>query len=470
MSEPGRLTERVLALVTALRDNGIRVATQESQDAMRALSLLGEAAFAEREVLAATLRTSLIKRADDEAVFDRVFALHLGAARVEDPLLSRQLEEALKARGMDAAEAAELAARLGDGAGELARALLDGDAHAIADLVRAALDDTDTQGLKTPLQIGYFAHRLMTRLGIEELEQFLRRGVAALAEGEGDPALRGAIDERLLALRRLARASVRQEYDKRHATRDREGSPADLLERPFHALDPFEVERMRRIVRRIAERLKARVKRRERRRRHGRLDARRTSRASLASDGVPLRMIFRRRRRDRPDLLVLCDVSDSVRSASLFMLQFVYSLTELFRRVRGFVFVDRLGEVTELFQREPLDDAIAAVHEGRVVSVFANSDYGRALRELAAGHLESVTRRTTVVILGDGRTNYRPDEAWIVAALRRRARAVLWLCPEAMGTWGFGDSRMPAYARAATRSFEARNLAQLARVVDQLPT
>jgi uncharacterized protein with von Willebrand factor type A (vWA) domain len=102
------------------------------------------------------------------------------------------------------------------------------------------------------------------------------------------------------------------------------------------------------------------------------------------------------------------------------------------------------------------------------VNVFANSDYGRALRELAAGHLESVTRRTTVVILGDGRTNYRPDEAWIVAELRRRARAVLWLCPEARGTWGFGDSRMPAYARASTRSFEVRNLAELARVVDQL--
>src|SRR5690606_3535611 len=192
-------------------------------------------------------------------------------------------------------------------------------------------------------------------------------------------------------------AAVRQEYDKRHGARDRARAPADLLERPFHQLDLEDVRQMRLVVRRIAERLKARVKRREQRRRHGRLDVRRTLRASLATDGVPVRLCFRRRRRDRPELLVLCDVSDSVRSASIFMLQFAYSLAELFRRVRGFVFVDRLGEVTELFQSQDLDEALAAVHEGRVVSVFANSDYGRALRELAAAHLESISRRTTVV-------------------------------------------------------------------------
>lgn len=468
MSDPARLTVRLLELVAALRDNGVRVAPQESQDAMRALTLLGPSAFAERDVLAAVLRTSLIKRSDDEAVFDRVFALHFGALLIEDPLLSRQLEEALLARGVEAARAAEIAARLGGEAGDLARALLEGDADALAELVRAALDDTDTTGLKSRLQIGYFAQRLMSRLGFEELEKALASGVASLQEGEGE-LLRGALDERLLALRRLARTAVRQEYDKRHGTRDRETGPSDLLERPFHELDLEDTERMRLIVRRIAERLKARVKRRQRRNRHGRLDVRRTLRASLATDGVPVRMCWRRKRRERPDVLVLCDVSDSVRSASIFMLQFVYSLAERFRRVRGFVFVDRLGEVTELFQTQDIDEAIAAVHEGRVVSVFANSDYGRALRELAAAHLESISRRTTVVILGDGRTNYRPDEAWIVAEMKRRARAVLWLCPEARGTWGFGDSRMPAYARAATRSFEVRNLAQLARVVDELP-
>lgn len=469
MSDPARLTERLLALVAALRENGVRVATQESQDAMRALTLLGADAFVEREGLAGVLRAVLVKRVDDEAVFDRVFALHFGALSEIDPLLSRPLEEALRARGLDPALAGELAARLDGDGGPLARALLEGDADAVAELVRAALDDTDTEGLKTPLQIGYFTHRVLSRLGIDELEQALSREIASLAEGEAEAALRGAASERLLALRRAGRAAVRQEYDKRHGARDRARAPADLLERPFHQLDLEDVRQMRLVVRRIAERLKARVKRREQRRRHGRLDVRRTLRASLATDGVPVRLCFRRRRRDRPELLVLCDVSDSVRSASIFMLQFAYSLAELFRRVRGFVFVDRLGEVTELFQSHPLEDAIAAVHEGRVVSVFANSDYGRALKELAAAHLESITRRTTVVILGDGRTNYRPDEAWIVAELRRRARAVLWLCPEARGTWGFGDSRMPAYARAATRSFEVRTLAELARVVDQLP-
>jgi uncharacterized protein len=103
-----------------------------------------------------------------------------------------------------------------------------------------------------------------------------------------------------------------------------------------------------------------------------------------------------------------------------------------------------------------------------VISVHSNSDYGRSLREYAAAHLDGVTRRSTVLILGDGRTNYRPDEAWVVDELRRRARAVLWLCPELRGTWGFGDSRMPQYQRASTRTFEVANLAQLTKAIDTL--
>jgi uncharacterized protein with von Willebrand factor type A (vWA) domain len=460
--------DRLLAFVDALRDNGIRVTQHEALDAMRALRVVGGAAFAERELLAATLRTSLIKRSDQEPVFDRVFAMSFAAPVSLEGPLAQALERALVARGVDAEVARELAAQAGGFAGDagaLAQAMAEGDDAAIAELIQAALDDTDTRGLTSPFQLGYFTQRVLRRLGVDDVDARARAIADDAADGDGQ-ALRATLDERLLALRRATRDALRREYEMRYGQAERDR--ARLVERPLMRLDDDEVRRMRELVRRLAERLKARVKRREHRVLRGQLDVRRTLRASLGTDGVPAQLRWRRRRRDRPELIVLCDVSDSVRAASVFMLELVYSLTEMFRRVRSFVFVDRAGETTQLFRDVPIDDAISRVQAGESVSLFANSDYGAALTDLWAACGESITRRTTVVILGDGRTNYRPAHPWIVRELRRRARSVLWLCPEARGTWGFGDSEMPAYARASTRAFEVRTLAQLAAAIDRI--
>jgi uncharacterized protein len=470
-AEPGvrvdSLLGRLLGFVDALRENGVRVAQQESLDAMAALSLLGGEGLEAREALAAALRATLIKRSDDDEVFERVFRLHFGLPAPGDRGLEQALEAALQARGLDPNKAAALAARArAEAQGELAEALLAGDYGSLAALVRAALDDTQTEGLRTPLQLGYFTHRLLTRLGVDELEGACQRATGGAGSAAEQRALGGALDERLLGLRRLAQQVMRAEYDKRHGRADR--TSGRLEDRPFSRLDDADMARMRALVLRLAERLKAKAKRREQRRRRGRLDVRRTVRASLATDGVPLGVELTRRRKDRPEVVVLCDVSDSVRSASLFMLQLVYSLSELFRGVRSFVFVDHLVEVTKLFGEDSRSDAVAAVQRGEVISVHSNSDYGRSLREYAALHLDSVTRRSTVLILGDGRTNYRPDEAWVVFELRRRAKAVLWLCPEPRGTWGFGDSRMPQYDLACTSTFEVSTLAQLAKAIDRL--
>jgi hypothetical protein len=154
--------------------------------------------------------------------------------------------------------------------------------------------------------------------------------------------------------------------------------------------------------------------------------------------------------------VVLCDVSESVRLASRFLLEFVGAVQELFERTRSFVFVSDLGEVTALFDELTAAQALARIYGGAVVSRAHNSNYGRALRAFEARHGREVDRRTTIVILGDGRTNYFPDEAEVVRRLRDRVRALLWLCPEGPGSWGIGDSAMPRYAAAATRVLVAR--------------
>ncbi len=215
-------------------------------------------------------------------------------------------------------------------------------------------------------------------------------------------------------------------------------------------------------MRSLAERLRGAERVRRRRASRGRIDPRRTLRRSLATGGVPFQPARQRRRRDKPRLMVLCDVSDSVRAASLFMLELVHATQELFAGTRTFVFVSELGETTRLFDDHTPDAALARIYGGAVVSLAHNSNYGRALDAFEERVGRHVDRRTTVVILGDGRTNYLDDGAAAVARQRERARAVLWICPEAPGTWGSGDSAMLRYAHAATQVLVARTAGELA--------
>lgn len=167
------------------------------------------------------------------------------------------------------------------------------------------------------------------------------------------------------------------------------------------------------------------------------------------------------RRRDRPKLLIVCDISDSVRQVARFLLELAYLAQELTSRTRTFVFVSELGETTEIFARAPIDQALAAAWSGRVVSIAGNSNYGRALKQLADREAASIDRRTVVVVLGDGRTNYLDDGAASLDRIRARARALYWLCPEPRGRWHLGDSRMAEYATRCTRVVEVRDARSL---------
>ncbi|MEM9492905.1 MAG: VWA domain-containing protein, partial [Myxococcota bacterium] len=225
---------------------------------------------------------------------------------------------------------------------------------------------------------------------------------------------------------------------------------------------------LRRELMRLARILRARLSLRPNPARRGRLDLRRTVRRSLASGGVPFAIERRRRRQRKPRLVVLCDISDSVRAVSRFMLELVYALHELFDRVRAFAFVADLGELTELFRQHRLDRAVDLAYSGQVVNTFANSNYGRALAQFADRHMDAVTGRTTVMVIGDGRTNHHPSRGEVLGAIARRARQVLWLNPEPRSLWGFGDSAMDEYQRHCDRVMVVRNLNGLRAVIDRL--
>jgi uncharacterized protein with von Willebrand factor type A (vWA) domain len=461
---------RLHGFVEALRKSGVRAATADELDCVRALAMVD--AFASREHLRALLSCTLAKSVAEEETLARVFDLTFGFALPGAPAFL-SLEDLLAQRGIAADRAEDLARALeGELDDALVAALLAGDDERVTELLREALEDTDLDGLQSPLQVQYFTGRVLARLGADALDR-LSRTVRMRAGAERDDALsdedlralEGALADDESALRRLARRAVEVELEKRTAARAQRSR--NLLDRDLATLSPKELEEMRALVRQLAHKLKARMVRHRKRTRRGRLDVRHTLRASTATDGVPMRVRLVHKRPKRPDLVVLCDVSDSVRRASVFMLELVAALGDVMQRMKAFVFVDKLVDVTPLL-RAPPGVLTSEILEGRAVNLSANSDYGTTLRALWAGHRGEMSRRTTLVILGDGRTNYRPPEDALLADLKRRVRRVLWLSPEERGTWGFGDSEMLRYSRHADAISGLRSARDLAAAIDRL--
>lgn len=452
-----------------LRQNGIRVGPGELADAARAVELVG---LEERDTFRAALRSCLVKRGSDALTFDRVFDLYFkGAAGILDAIEESLLGAIEKAGLLEGDELTMVILTINRLFGEmspLARAALQGDKAGVARLFRGATLRVDFSRLENQLQSGFFARRLMSAAGSEaaerdlaEVERVLKeRGVSA----EGLELVSRKLSEAMRKVEEAARQMVEQEA----RARLRKGRAAWFEQRPFLELSPEELERTSVAVRRLAERLKTRLVRRQRNRRHGALSVRRTLRRNLSWGGIPARLAFRSRRPERPDVVVLCDVSDSVRNVSRMMLLFVHCLQSLFNRVRSFVFVSDVGEVTEALRGSDARQAIDSAFAGQAVNTGANSNYGRVFATIAKDYLGAVSRRTTVMIIGDGRNNYNESHLWALQEIKRKARRVVWICSEEKRAWGLGDSEMLRYAKVCDRVAVVQSLSDLASLADEL--
>ncbi len=459
---------RLVELVEVLRQNGLRLAVSETQDAIASTALLG---VDDKELLRATLKATLCKRAQDVATFDRVFDFYFGGAsrllaQLEKSLVARIREEGL----LKGDELTMIVFQLERLAGQLSpftQAALQGDRAAMARLFRGASLQIDFSRLQNALQVGFYSRRLLSGAGadrarteLDEIAQELRaRGVSTEGVEFVSTHLRKALD----VVESAARAEVQREVDARLKP-----ARGGLEDRQLARLSREEVRLVQAAVRRLAEKLKARLVRRQRSRRRGQLNPRRTLRRNLTAGGVPVVPVFRTRRPQRPDVIVLCDVSDSVRTTSKLMLLFMYSLQALFTRVRSFIFVSELGEVTQHFKDAKPEDAVDVATQSDVISLASNSNYGHALATFAKGYLGAVSRRTTVLVIGDGRNNHNPAQVWALEELRRKAKRVVWLCTEPRVNWGFGDSEMLRYEKAVTSVSVVQTLGDLERLAATL--
>jgi hypothetical protein len=282
---------------------------------------------------------------------------------------------------------------------------------------------------------------------------------------ETDP----ATAERLAAATDALRESVREAVAQALLLYGREESEnlrnEILRNAPLSRIEPRQVEAMRALIRRIARRLRERYSKPRKRQRRGHLDVRRTLRRNAAWGGVPFLTAWKRKHRDKPKIVALCDVSGSVARVSDFFLLLIHSLHEVVSDVRSFAFSGHLIEVSDILEKMPPEEAMREI----MAKVgFGSSDYGTSLENFEKEWLSTVTPQTTVIVLGDARTNNLDPRADILRTIGERAKRLVWLNPENRMAWGFGDSEMTRYSTFCTVVRQCATAQQLERAVSDI--
>jgi uncharacterized protein with von Willebrand factor type A (vWA) domain len=335
-----------------------------------------------------------------------------------------------------------------------------------------AAREASLKEMEHSLQLGSYLRRMKEKLGffeaMKELETLVQRLEEQSSEPQSIPPLKNILRRNREGLETMLRRLARIHLDRRGESWRRGFSSPSLLDKSFWSLTEEEIGEMRREVAILARKLKLKVAQVDRRSMRGRLNTRKTLRRNLGTEGVPFEMVFRQKKRKKSQVMALCDVSSSVWNASRFMLNLLYAIQDQFDRVRSFVFVSELGEVTSFFERMEPNEAIEKALKEAPIRYHSYSDYGDVLLEFQRKYFKDVNSRTMVIIIGDGRNNYLPTRSFVLEELRERCRKLIWLNPEPRTMWGTGDSAMLEYAAFCTLVEECRNLRQLSNFVEKL--
>jgi uncharacterized protein len=467
------MQEKLVEFANLLRENGVRVSLAETLDAFSASEVTG---LAEREVFRSALRSTMVKRASELPVFEELFDIYFAGLGEIIKQASQAVQNALSMSDQEFQKFLEDVEKMlqkeGKNLSDLSKQLLQDKSGAMEKAIRDAARAIRLSGIERTIEENYFARALARQLGLDKIEaeiKELREQVEKMDIGSAMKArMEEYLERRLKALEDIIRKYVRMEREKRDIKQKDDPRQTQIGEKSFYYLSEEELKKMNEAVVRLAQRLKNVITVRRKRAKKGRFDIKRTLRHNLENGGVPFKLRFERRKKEKPQVVILCDVSDSVRNASRFMLQFVYSLQDLYSRVRSYIFVADIGEVTEHFRNNDAKDALDVALKGDIINVYAHSNFGYAFRSFVADHIGVINKRTTVIVLGDARNNYNLPHDWCLREIRQRAKRIIWLNPESRNTWGFGDSEMDRYAVHCDLVEECRNLNQLYHVVDRL--
>jgi len=474
------LLELLNGFIVELRSAGLPVSLTENLDAVEAVKHIP---IEDRETFKYALAGTLVKNHSHWRAFETVFEVYFSLRGAEYELVDGEWESDDAATQEENQQEGQVQGQGGSQEGltqeQLAEMLFQALAKQDRNLMRTVARQSVQRfaGMEPGRPVGgtYYLYRTLRNLNLEEV---LDRLLTSSADTELDLDFleerirKDEYEHRIEELKREIEAEIR-----RRLVADRGvEAMAKTLRKPlpedvdFMHASREEMVALRRAIWPLTRKLAVRLARKRRHGRKGPLDFRRTVRHSLSYGGVPAEPKFKYPKPSKPEIMVIADISGSVAAFARFTLHLVYALNNQFSKVRSFVFIDGLDEVTDFF--ENVDDITEAIHrvntEADVIWVDGHSDYGHAFEIFDERFAKDIGPKTTVIILGDARNNYHASQSWVIKNIEDKARKVFWLNPEPKSYWDTGDSIVGEYSDFCNGTFEVRNLKQLEAFVENL--
>lgn len=456
------MDQRMVEFIRALRAAGVRISLAESQDAMYGTEAVG---LYNRDFFRSTLKATLVKEAKDHPLFEYYFPLFFGnntppMQNIPDnmsPGDQEMLKEALQS----------LAGQM-EALKQLLRQMMEGKAFN-----QEQLDEMGRQsGLNAAnemYQRQWFERRMNRQAGMQQLMQMIEELMQQLEQmgmsQQSLEELREMLEQNAQGLSEQISQFVGATLAQQMAQREPDPKP-DLLDVPFSMLGQAEIDQIRDEIRRLAARLRSRAALRQKHSKDGSPDPRRTMRSNMRYGGVPMEIKFRKRH-VKPCLVLICDVSTSVRYCAEFLLTLIYELQDQVRRTNSFIFISDLVDISMEFNEHEPQRAVQDVLQNNPPGYYS-TDLGNSLSTFQHDHMSKVDHRTTVIFLGDGRNNFNDPRLDIVKDMQRKSRRLIWFCPEPTSQWGSGDSDMLSYAPLSNGVYIVNCLRDLANAVDKI--
>ena len=427
----------------ALRSSEIPISPAEAIDAHNTVDMVG---YADRTLLKDSLCVALAKSADEVERFDECFEMFFIREEFRgDDLPGGDIDPAL----------------IDDN--PLVQLLASGDESDLAQAMERAANQAGVANIRFATQRNLFTRRMLDQMGLRDMERL----IASLTRAETSAGAAAA--RRLEAAREYlfdqARQFTTRQFELYARFAGEQLRAEFLVKTSLSAVEHRDFKRMHRIVRRMAHKLATRYNRRRKHSKRGVLDVRRTLRRNMAHDGILFETVWKQTKIEKPKIVVICDVSQSVAAAARFLLLFLYSLNEVVALLRAFAFSSHLIEISNILETKPIEEAIPVILDA---IGFRPTDYGQSLADFDEQFLDAVDRHTTIIMLGDGRTNNTDPRIDLMRRLHDRSKSFIWLNPEPEAFWGTGDSEMHRYRTFCHVARTCSTVRDLENIIDDV--
>jgi hypothetical protein len=434
-----------------LRSSDLRVSTSESIDAMNVVSEIG---LDDKSLLRDSLSFSLAKTLREKEIFNECFDNFFEENYMNlksDELPEENHERDIEFDDLNNSENMQKS---------LEELYKNSDKTSLMTAMALAARDANLQDIKLFTQVGMFTRKIFDEMGLETLNNDIFQ-----ASRQGDTKRESELKNIRESLRLEIRDYVENQVKLRTTNAGKQLREDALSQMRLTQADKSDYQIMSGIIKKMARRLISVHSRRKRKSQRGMLDIRSTIRANQEYDGILFETIWKKTKVDRPKIVALCDVSGSVANVSRFFLMFLHSLTEILPNVRTFAFSNKAGEVTDLFENKDIEVAAA---ETLLLNGGGSTDYGQAFVDLEGLLENNIDRKTTVIILGDARSNYGDPRCDVLKTIQEKSKRILFLNPEPKSVWGTGDSEMLRFVPYCSKSKVCSSLFDLERVVDDM--